>query len=183
MGFGGWGGRGRGRGRARRGDVRAAVLLLVAEQPRNGYQIIGELAERSRGTWRPSPGSVYPVLQQLEDEGLVVSASADVGRVYRITDAGTAYVEAHRDEMGVPWQEAAKAVSPPAIELAQLIPQLLGAIKQVLHAGNERQVNEARTLLTETRRSLYRILADDGPQTKAADGPVTDNPEGADAEE
>ena len=159
------------------------MLLLVAEQPRNGYQIIGELAERSRGTWRPSPGSVYPVLQQLEDEGLVVSASADVGRVYRITDAGTAYVEAHREEMGLPWQEAANAVSAPAMELAQLIPQLVGAIKQVLQAGTERQINEARTVLTEARRSLYRILADDSPTTNPPGGPATENPEGADAQE
>ena len=113
-------------GRARRGDVRAAVLLLLAEAPRNGYQIIQELGERSRGAWRPSPGSVYPVLQQLEDEGLVVSSTADVGRLYRITDAGSSYVESHRAEMGKPWEDAANAVSPPAMELAQLIPQVMG---------------------------------------------------------
>jgi DNA-binding PadR family transcriptional regulator len=165
-GFGGPPGRGRGRGRggrARRGDVRAAVLLLVAEEPSNGYQIIGELGERSRGAWRPSPGSVYPVLQQLEDEGLVVSAAADVGRVYRITEAGTAHVEANRQEMGIPWEDAADAVSPPAYELAQLIPQVMGAIKQVLRAGTDRQMSQASAVMAETRRSLYRILADDAP--------------------
>jgi hypothetical protein len=80
-----------------------------------------------------------------------------------MTAAGTAYTEAHREEMGTPWQDAANAVSQPAFELAQLIPQVIGAIKQVLHAGNERQINQATTVLTETRRSLYRILADDAP--------------------
>jgi DNA-binding PadR family transcriptional regulator len=137
-------------------------LLLLAEAPRNGYQIIQELGERSRGTWRPSPGSVYPVLQQLEDEGLVVSSAADVGRLYRITEAGSSYVDSHRAEMGKPWEEAANAVSPPAMELAQLIPQVIGAIKQVLHAGTERQIKQASAVLTETRRALYRILAEDG---------------------
>lgn len=189
-GFGGWGGWGRGRGgrggRARRGDVRAAVLLLLAEQPRNGYQIIGELAERSRGAWKPSPGSVYPVLQQLEDEGLVVSTAADVGRVYRITEAGMAHIEAHRQEMGVPWEDAANAVSPPAMALVQLFPQVMGAMKQVLHAGNDRQIAQATAVLTETRRSLYRILAEDGP-VEAPPAPASpagaDTSRGADAAE
>ncbi|MDQ1440312.1 MAG: hypothetical protein QOG97_540 [Acidimicrobiaceae bacterium] len=180
---GGWGG-GRGRGgrggRARRGDVRAAVLLLLAEAPRNGYQIIQELGERSRGAWRPSPGSVYPVLQQLEDEGLVVSSTADVGRLYRITDTGSTYVESHRAEMGKPWEEAANAVSPPAMELAQLIPQVVGAIKQVLQAGTERQVKQAITVLTETRRALYRILAGDDPD-QSPEG--SDRVEGAEGPE
>jgi DNA-binding PadR family transcriptional regulator len=171
-GGGGWGGRGRGGrggGRARRGDVRAAVLLLLAEEPRNGYQIIQELAQRSHGAWRPSPGSVYPVLQQLEDEGLVVSSAADVGRLYRITEAGTGYVAAHRDEMGVPWEEAAKGVSPAARELAQLIPQVAGAVMQVFHAGTDRQIAQASTVLEETRRSLYRILAGDAPDPASSE--------------
>jgi DNA-binding PadR family transcriptional regulator len=170
-GWGGWGGRGRGRGgRARRGDVRAAVLLLLSEQPRNGYQIIGELAERSRGAWKPSPGSVYPVLQQLEDEGLVVSGAADVGRVYRITETGSAYVEAHREEMGVPWEDAARAMTQPVYELAQQIPQVMGAIKQVMSAGSERQMTQASAVLAETRRSLYRILAEDSSTPPGDEG-------------
>src|ERR1700704_5129922 len=82
-----------GRGRkARRGDVRTAALLLLAEEPRNGYQIMQELEERSEGLWRPSPGSVYPALQQLEDEGLIRSEEADGRRLYHLTEAGRAYV-------------------------------------------------------------------------------------------
>jgi DNA-binding PadR family transcriptional regulator len=153
------------------------VLLLLAETPRNGYQIIQELAERSRGAWRPSPGSVYPVLQQLEDEGLVVSTAADVGRMYRITDAGTAYVEEHRAEMGVPWEEAANAMGAPSVELALMIPQVIGAIKQVMHAGNDRQITQAVAVLGDTRRALYRILAEDAPEPT----PPSSDPEGRDA--
>ncbi|MGH9127341.1 MAG: PadR family transcriptional regulator [Acidimicrobiales bacterium] len=176
--------RGRGRGgRARRGDVRAAVLLLLSEAPRNGYQIIQELAERSRGTWRPSPGSVYPVLQQLEDEGLVVTASADVGRLYRLTEAGTAYVSSHRAEMGVPWEEAANAVGQPMIDYAQLMHQVVGAMKQVIHAGNEQQLAQAAAVLTDTRRALYRILAEDAPAPESvrSDAKVATD-EGSDAQ-
>lgn len=179
----GWGGRGRGwgrGGRARRGDVRAAVLLLLSEAPRNGYQVIQELAERSRGTWRPSPGSVYPVLQQLEDEGLVVTTSGDAGRTYRLTDAGSAYVASHRAEMGVPWEEAANAVGQPTIDFAQLMHQVVGAMKQVIHAGNEQQLAQASAVLTDTRRALYRILAEDAPARDAPPG-VDETDEGADA--
>ncbi len=88
-GFGGpRGGRGRGRGRARRGDVRLAVLRLLADEPRNGYQLMQTIEERSGGEWRPSPGSMYPTLSQLEDEALIRSAEADGSRVFEITDAG-----------------------------------------------------------------------------------------------
>src|SRR3954447_3691841 len=103
--FGGPGGPGfhgrRGR-RARRGDVRAALLLLLAEEPRNGYQLMQEIEQRSEGAWRPSPGSVYPALQQLEDERLVTTAERDGNRVFEITDAGRAWV-AEREGEAAPW--------------------------------------------------------------------------------
>src|SRR5277367_1035656 len=87
--FGGPAGRGRGRGRkARRGDIRTAALLLLAEEPRNGYQIMQEVEDRSDGVWRPSPGSVYPALQQLEDEGLIRSEEIDGRKLFRLTDDG-----------------------------------------------------------------------------------------------
>ena len=93
--------RGRGR-RIRRGDVRAAILLLLEEEPRNGYQVMQELESRSGGTWRPSPGSVYPALQLLADEGLVRSEARDGGNVFELTDAGRAHVEEHRERLGTP---------------------------------------------------------------------------------
>ena len=91
-------------GRRARGDVRAAVLVLLDEQPRNGYQLIQELTERSNDAWRPSPGSIYPVLQQLEDEGLIVTAAAGTGRTYELTEAGRTLVAEQRDELGKPWE-------------------------------------------------------------------------------
>src|SRR6266576_1975130 len=92
--LGGWGRGPRGRGRkARRADIRTAALLLLAEEPRNGYQIMQEVEERSNGLWRPSPGSVYPALQQLEDEGLIRSEEIDGRKLFELTDEGRAYVQ------------------------------------------------------------------------------------------
>src|ERR1700722_7995085 len=105
-GFGGFGfGPGpRGRGRkARRGDIRTAALLLLAEEPRNGYQIMQEVEERSDGVWRPSPGSVYPALQQLEDEGLIRSQESEGRKLYRLTDPGEAYLRDRGDDKPAPW--------------------------------------------------------------------------------
>src|SRR5689334_4364215 len=97
----------RGRGpRARRGDVRAALLALLAEEPRNGYQLMQEIERRSGGMWRPSPGSVYPALQQLEDEGLVHAEVQDGRRHFALTDAGRAHVEAQGDALKEPWRAA-----------------------------------------------------------------------------
>src|SRR5271157_3954308 len=99
-GFGGFspgGPRGRGR-KARRGDIRTAALLLLAEEPRNGYQIMQEVEERSGGVWRPSPGSVYPALQQLEDEGLIRSEEVDGRKLFALTDAGRELVTERGDE-------------------------------------------------------------------------------------
>jgi DNA-binding PadR family transcriptional regulator len=90
--------------RARRGDIRAGILALLKEGPRNGYQIMQELEQRSQGLWRPSPGSIYPALQQLEDEGLVQPESAGVGRTFRLTEAGRTHVEAHPEEVAEPWR-------------------------------------------------------------------------------
>ena len=86
--------------RIRRGDVRAAILLLVEEQPRNGYQIMQELESRSGGVWRPSPGSVYPALQLLADEGLLKGEPRDGGNIFELTDAGKAHVEENRERLG-----------------------------------------------------------------------------------
>ena len=161
-GFRGWGPRGMRRGRRiRRGDVRAAILLLVEEEPRNGYGIMQELESRSGGVWRPSPGSVYPALQLLADEGLVRSEARDGGNIFELTDAGKAHVEENRERFGLPWQQAGAGVPQGVRELGGLLAQVGVATHQVMHAGNDAQVAAAAQLLTETRRSLYRVLADD----------------------
>jgi DNA-binding PadR family transcriptional regulator len=161
----GFGGPGMRRGRRiRRGDVRAAILLLLEEEPRNGYQVMQELESRSGGMWRPSPGSVYPALQLLADEGLVRSEARDGGNVFELTDAGRAHVEENRERFGSPWEQAGAHVPEAHRELGGLVAQVGIATRQVMHAGTEQQVAAASQVLDETRRSLYRILAgDDAP--------------------
>jgi len=167
MGFGPWLGDpriGRMRGpRARRGDVRAAALALLAEEPMNGYQIIQAIGERSDGVWRASPGSVYPALQQLEDEGLIRSDTGEAGRrrAFQLTDEGRAYVEAHPEETQAPWDVIAGQAGGTAREMKRLIGQVAMAAFQVVSAGTDSQVSQARQILTDTRKALYRLLAAD----------------------
>ena len=150
--------------RARRGNVRAAILSLLAEQPRNGYQIMRELAERSGGTWRPSPGSVYPSLQQLEDEGLVreeASGVAPGGRVFALTDAGRAYVAKHRDELEAAWESTAPGDSESAVVAAATqIKHIASAAMQIAHGGSAAQIAESQKILAAARRGLYGVLAE-----------------------
>ncbi|MBO0804335.1 MAG: helix-turn-helix transcriptional regulator [Nocardiopsaceae bacterium] len=163
-GFGhhGYGSRSRPRPRVRRGDVRAAVLDLLAEgQPWNGYQIIQAVAERTHGVWRPSAGSVYPVLQQLEDEGLIRPRGEGRRRMYTLTDEGRAYAAEHADELRSSWDAAAGMTDDAALELGDMIRQVTMAVMEVHRAGSAAQVARARRVLAETRRSVYRILADD----------------------
>jgi DNA-binding PadR family transcriptional regulator len=171
-GFGPWMREGRGgRGtRARRGDVRAAALALLAEQPMNGYQIIQAIGERSDGVWRPSPGSIYPALQQLEDEGLIRTEAADGGRrAYQLTDEGRAYADSHADELRAPWDEVTGGPGGVAVEMRSLIGQLAMAAVQVVQVGSEAQVGQAKQLLTDTRKALYRILAADDEASGAGE--------------
>jgi DNA-binding PadR family transcriptional regulator len=156
---GGWGG-GR-RRRMRRGDVRAAILVLLDEQPQSGYALMEEIERRSEGAWRPSPGSVYPTLKQLEDEELVRPEAGEGRTPYTLTDAGKAYVEEHRTELGEPWAKLAEGVGEERLELRGLIGQIGAATFQLATAGDQAQIARAKELLAETRRGLYRILADD----------------------
>jgi DNA-binding PadR family transcriptional regulator len=153
----------------RRGDVRAALLVLLDEEPRNGYGLMQELEHRTEGVWRPSPGSVYPALQQLEDEELVRAVESEGRKLFELTDAGRSYVAENRDELGKPWEAVNEDVGEGAFDMRNLIGQVAAATMQVLQAGNEAQVERAREILTEARRSLYRILADDEPATGSDD--------------
>src|SRR3954469_10227879 len=137
-GFGprGWHGRG-GRGRRGRGNVRAAVLALLAEEPRHGYSIMNELGERSGGLWRPSPGSVYPVLQQLQDEGLVTSTDQNGRKVFDLTDEGRRYVEEHADELHEPWQVAENGPRERVQGLMHSSMALAAAVQQIARLGND----------------------------------------------
>ncbi|MFZ2178558.1 MAG: PadR family transcriptional regulator [Rhodococcus sp. (in: high G+C Gram-positive bacteria)] len=163
-------GRGRGRGgRGRRGDVRAAILLLLAESPMHGYELIQQIVERSDGVWKPSPGSIYPALSQLEDEGLVIIEKLAGRKTAQLTEEGKAYVEAHAAELGSPWDDVREAVGRPAEDLRSLIGPLMGAAGQVAAVGNDEQIRRAGEILTEARRSLYRLLAEDDRSTGESD--------------
>ncbi|HTU47497.1 MAG TPA: PadR family transcriptional regulator [Bryobacteraceae bacterium] len=155
----GWGPLRRGP-RARRGDIRAAILALLREEPRNGYQIMQEIKQRSKGMWNPSPGSVYPALQQLEDEKLIVNEDGPAGRLYALTNQGKAYVKEHARDIAAPWEALADAAGNDFVEVMILSRQLGAAAMQVIQAGDAAQIAKARKVLAATRRSLYEILAE-----------------------
>ena len=159
-----------GRGpRVRRGDVRAAILDLLAEgQPWNGYQIIQEIGARTQGVWRPSAGSVYPALQQLEDEALIKAEAAgeDRRRMYTLTEEGQAYVTEHADELKASWDAVTGSVNDTEVQLRHTIHQVMVAVSQVAQAGSAAQVQQAGKILADTRRALYRILAADDQDTE-----------------
>lgn len=154
--------------RVRRGDVRAAILDVLSVEPMNGYQIIQEISERSGGAWKPSPGSVYPTVQQLEDEGLVEGVDSDRRRLLTLTDEGRAYVEAHPDELAATW----KVFEGPeddggdrgAGDLKVVIGQTMGAVWQVVSVGTAQQKAESAEILADARRKLYGLLAEGDPE-------------------
>lgn len=154
--------------KARRGDVRTAALLLLAEEPRNGYQIMQELEERTDGAWRPSAGSVYPALQQLEDEGLIRSSETDGRKLYDVTDAGREHVAQRHADQPAPWDQMAGDVTDETRATWGQFREIAMALAQVMNSGSPAQRTEARTVLSNARRDLYRILADGDPERGAA---------------
>ncbi|MQA76250.1 MAG: PadR family transcriptional regulator [Solirubrobacterales bacterium] len=155
-------GRGRGRGgpRARRGDIRAAVLTLLAEKPMHGYEMIKELEDRTGGAWRPSAGSIYPTLQLLEDEGLIEGQETEGKRRFTLTDAGRAAEKSHSG--AAPWDEVTAGADPEQLRLVHAGLQLREAVGQVLYAADAEQRKRVRELLDETRRRIYGILGEEG---------------------
>jgi DNA-binding PadR family transcriptional regulator len=158
-GRGGPGGHRRG-GRMRRGEIRTALLATLVEEPGHGYDVIQRLEEKSGGAWRPSPGSVYPTLQLLEDEGLVRSTERDGKRIYEITDAGRAEAERRvADAGGSPWDPAGETSA-----FGQLREAMIGAgqaVRQIARTGNETQVQRAVEIVRDARKRLYQLLAED----------------------
>ena len=151
------GGRGGFGGRARRGDVRAAVLAVLAETDAHGYQIIQELAEKTQGRWQPSPGSVYPVLQLLEESGLATSSENEGKRVYSLTDQGRAVAAEAASTAGrQPWE----VEDGEGHKLADQTHLLHAAVRQVAAAGTPEQIDRAIAIVDAARRDLYTILAE-----------------------
>jgi len=146
--------------RMARGDVRTAVLAILAEQPMHGYQIIREIEERSGGAWKPSPGSVYPTLQLLADEGLVSAEESGGKKTYSLTAAGREEVEAGEGE-AAPWEAPGMKDAANATALPKAGARLAQAVGQVASGGSPEQVQRAVDVLDEARRKLYSILAED----------------------
>jgi len=156
-------GHGPGRRRQRRGDIKFALLGLIAERPRHGYELIKELEQRFGGFYRPSPGSVYPTLQLLEDEGAVTGELVDGKRVYTITEAGRQLL-GERDAVPAPGRGPLGpfAARPEIHELRERSMALMGVLQQVARHGSAEQVRAASEQLEAVRRELYRILAGQG---------------------
>ncbi|MGE5829175.1 MAG: PadR family transcriptional regulator [Micromonosporaceae bacterium] len=158
-GRGGPGGRhgyGRGRAGGRRANVRAAVLALLAERPMHGYEMIQELESRTGGVWRPSPGSIYPTLQLLEDEGLIVSEENAGRKRFTLTPAGRTEAE----QASAPWEEFSDHTISSWHEMRDATFGAMNALRQVMMSGTDEQRQRAVDVIAETKRKLYAILAD-----------------------
>lgn len=173
--------------RVRRGDVRSAILDVVraageADEPINGYQVIQQIADRSSGAWRPSPGSVYPTVQQLHDEGLVESDDDRGRKTIRLTAAGHRYVEENRatlDAVWEPFERQRRRETSEGADLRGEIGQVMSAVWQIVSQGSEAQRRALVEVLVETRRTLYGILADGAePQRESPEDP--EDPDGPD---
>lgn len=152
------GGPRRRRGRSRRGDVRAAILALLAERPMHGYEMIQEIGERSNGLWRPSPGSVYPTLQLLVDEGLIVATESEGSkRLFELTEDGRA---AAAKTQTPPWEEIAEGVDPNVANLRTALAQITGALFQAAHSATPEQQKRVADILNNARREIYGILGE-----------------------
>jgi DNA-binding PadR family transcriptional regulator len=152
---GGRGGWGAGR-RMRRGAIRTAILISLKDEPAHGYEVMRRLEEMSGGLWRPSPGSVYPHLQMLEDEGLVQSSEVEGSRTYTLTEAGRAEAE----KAAPVWQESAEA-DDKIRALRVAVGQMASAAKQLAGAGEGSQVERGIAVIQRARKELYQILAED----------------------
>ena len=165
-GFGGPRGRG-GRKRMRRGDVRAAILVLLNEEPRNGYQLMQEIEERSDGNWRPSSGSIYPALSQLEDEGLVQPDDSEGGKQFTLTDEGTQHVKDHADKLGEPWKDLGGKGGAGVNAVRDQLKPLMGAVGQLMHSGNDEDAKKGAEALADARRKIYAILAESSTDSES----------------
>ena len=146
--------------RARRGDMQAAILGLLAEQPMHGYQVIQELANRSGGVWTPGPGSVYPTLQAMEEQGLVSGEQDGSRRTFSLTDAGRAALAAPGHEREpMPWEQIAES-SGPRLALRQSVGALFAASSQIERTGTSDQIEKAVALIDQSRKALYLLLAE-----------------------
>jgi len=144
--------------RTPRGDIKYILMALLAEQPRHGYELIKELEERYGGSWKPSPGSVYPTLQLLEEGGYLISEQQEGKRVYTITDSGRELLAQRGDPLD--WME--KRSKPQQwMELGNAIADVGAAVMQVARSGNSDKISRVQEILTRVKREIYSILAEE----------------------
>jgi DNA-binding PadR family transcriptional regulator len=146
-------------GRARRGNVKAAILAVLVEKPMHGYEVMQQLEERSGGMWRPSPGSIYPTLQLLEDQGLVKSEEVEGRRVFSLTDDGKTEAAAIV-QRGAPWATSESGPEGARFKMRGAMIQLIAAVKQVGMAGSPEQIDKTLEILAEARKRVYGLLAE-----------------------
>jgi DNA-binding PadR family transcriptional regulator len=149
-------GHGPSRHRARRGAIKGSVLRLLAERPMHGYELITEFEDRSSGRWRPSPGSVYPLLAQLEDEGLVRAVDDGGRKRFELTDDGKAWLDEHGEDSGLPWERWSPGGRG---DLRRLGGEIFGQLRQLGRFGSAKQLDRAGEILMRTRQELYELLA------------------------
>ena len=165
------------RHRARRGAIKGSVLRLLTERPMHGYELIGELEERTGGRWRPSPGSVYPTLAQLEDEGLVRSFDDDGRKRFELTDAGRTWLDEHAaDDETPPWERSGVGRRG---DLRRLAGEIFGQLRQLGRYGSPTQIERTGDILRRTRTELYAVLAETSDDEASGDAA----PAGTDAPE
>ncbi|NYE96492.1 DNA-binding PadR family transcriptional regulator [Psychromicrobium silvestre] len=146
-------------GRAKKGDVRSAILSLLSQSSYNGYGLIKAIAVHSDGAWRPSPGSVYPALTQLQSEGLIVSVGEGRRTEFELTETGRNHVAEHQAELAAVWEEVNEEAGA-AQDLRLSVGKLMGAVHQIGLDGSEEQLRTVTAALDEARRTIYKLLSD-----------------------
>lgn len=140
----------------RRGDVRLALLIALLDRPAHGYELIQSIEDKAEGRWRPSPGAVYPALQLLVDQELITSSEHDGKRVFELTDAGRTEATERVATHGYPWDDSKSEHG----DLRLAVRDLHLAAKQVGMTGTPEMVAQAVAIVSDARKSLYRLLAE-----------------------
>ena len=147
-------------GNVRRGDIRTALFAFLLERPGHGYEVMQYVQAKTNGAWRPSAGSIYPALQQLEDEGLVRSGVEEGRRVYHLTAAGRRDAKARVAERGMPWDHMVE-VPPEVAQMHRAVTELESAATEVMKLGGRKKIERAIEVVRDARKSLYGLLTED----------------------
>ena len=148
------------RSRTRRGDIKFILLELLAERPQNGYELMNELETRRGGFRRPSPGSVYPTLQMLEEGGYLTSEEVEGKRVYTITESGKQFLSDRKPQSDSRNNTFVESKPSELIELRRTLTELNDAVTQVARSSNVDLANRVCDLLVQVKRNIYKLLAE-----------------------